>query len=145
MDLRAGEGLDASAQVLGLVMRGGGGGSGADKRNGDETRAGNEVEFTVAVAGDSGDATTNERRDAGAAVLRDGEAFASGVRAEVGIASGEGSCSDGDVGSVVRAAVGTVGVGADVVVAIGCVGVVVVELRCQRGVRVKLRTMNWVV
>ena len=76
----------------------------------------------------------NERRDAGGAVLRDGEAFASdGVRAEVGIAGGEGPCSDGDVGSVVEAAVGTVGVGADVVVAIGCVGVVVVELRCQQG------------
>ena len=59
IDLRAGEGRDASALVLGLVVRGGGGSS-ADKRNGDETRAGNEVEFTVAVAGDRGDTTANE-------------------------------------------------------------------------------------
>ena len=92
MDSRAGEGREAGALVLGLVVHGGGG-SDADKQNSDRMRAGNQVEFTVVVAGGSGDVTTNEQGDAGAAVLRDGEAFAGdGVRAEVRIAGGEGRC-----------------------------------------------------
>ena len=61
--MRAGERRDAGALVLGLVdvVVRGGGGSDAGKRNGVGTRAGDEVEFAVAVAGDSGDVTANER------------------------------------------------------------------------------------